>query len=384
MRFIHTADWHLGRLFHGVHLTEDQAHVLDQFVAFAKDEKPDAILISGDIYDRAVPPPDAVQLLDDVLSRLVAGLKIPTFLIAGNHDSPDRLSFASRILGQHGLHVAGRLASAHTPFLFHDAHGPIRIVSLPYAEPAMVRSELKQEDIHDHQAATSAMLNALRSVPQALKSRSILLAHAFVDGGTATDSERPLSLGGSGTVSPGCFDGFDYVALGHLHQPQFVGRESIRYSGSLLKYSFSESEKAKSIYIVEMDAHGACAVKTVALSPRRDVRCVTAPFAELLKGPLKNQSSDDYLMVTLTDQSAIWNALPRLRDVYSNLLCVEKWRDPAAVSPVLKFGYAQRNTLDLFGDFFAQVQQRPLSEIENSEFSKTLDALNAAGREAPA
>ena len=281
MRFLHTSDWHLGRLFHRVHLTEDQAFVLDQFVDLARRERPDAVLISGDIYDRAVPPPEAVRLLDDTLSRLTLDLGIPTVVIAGNHDGPDRLAFGSRLLAGGGLHLFGLPGPAPEPIRLEDAHGPVFIHAVPYAEPPVVREAFGVETVHDHHAAMVACLDAVRSVhPEG--ARSVVLAHAFVAGGAGSESERPLSVGGAGTVEASAFAGFDYVALGHLHRPQSLARDRLVYAGSLLKYSFDEATHRKSVSLVEMDAAGACTVERIALTPRREVRRISGLHAELL------------------------------------------------------------------------------------------------------
>src|SRR4051812_6106590 len=199
MRFIHTADWHLGRLFHGVHLTEDQHYALMQFVDVVKAERPDAVLISGDLYDRAVPPPEAVELLDEVLCRLVSDLGVPVVLIAGNHDSAQRLNFGSRLLSNRKLYVTGNLPSVCRSVVFEDAHGPVHVYALPYAEPMVVRERLECDGVIDHDSAMRELAGRIRKGRPAAQ-RSILMAHAFVAGGAECESERPLSVGGAGTV----------------------------------------------------------------------------------------------------------------------------------------------------------------------------------------
>jgi len=271
MRFVHTADWHLGRILHGVHLTEDQAYVLDELIEIVRDARPDVVIVAGDIYDRAVPPQDAVSLLDDVLSRLVAKVGVPVVLIAGNHDSPERLSFGARLLANSNLHVFGPLLPEYRPVVLEDNYGPVNIYAIPFAEPPVVREKIGGNDIRDHDSALRQILQHIRA-KQPTDRRSILVVHAAVVGGKTSDSERPLSIGGSETVDPAIFEGFDYVALGHLHQPQSSGEDHIQYSGSILKYSFSEASHRKSVTIVEMDATGKCAIERIVLSPRRDVR----------------------------------------------------------------------------------------------------------------
>ncbi|HMK91901.1 MAG TPA: exonuclease subunit SbcD, partial [Thermoleophilia bacterium] len=266
MRFIHSADWHLGRLFHTVHLTADQEHVLGQFVDLVADVRPTAVLVAGDIYDRSVPPPEAVELLDDVLQRIVRGLGVPVVLIAGNHDSPTRLGFGSRLLADEGLHIAGPLppgGALSVPFT--DDEGPLVVHAVPFADPAEVRAALRAPELHGHEAALRALTDHARQATPA-GARSVLMAHAFVAGGQTSDSERPLSIGGAGAVPAAVFDGFDYVALGHLHRPQRAGSDALRYAGSLLTYSFDEVAQRKSVSIVEIGAPGSAAPQPAVLS----------------------------------------------------------------------------------------------------------------------
>jgi exonuclease SbcD len=272
-RLLHTGDWHLGRYLHGVSLLEDQAHVLDQFVALASTEKVDAVVIAGDVYDRSVPPADAVALLGDVLARLVVDCGIPVVVVAGNHDSADRIGFGGRIFGKQGLHLRGTLDDL-SPVLFHDAHGTVALHPLPYVEPVFARALPGGEDVCDHQSAMSHVVSMLRAqrVPG---HRNVLVGHAFVAGGSESDSERPLSVGGSGMVAADTFAGFDFVALGHLHRPQTVASDRIHYAGSLLMYSFDEVDHAKSVSLVDIGADGVPSIRRVCLAQRRDVRIVT-------------------------------------------------------------------------------------------------------------
>ncbi len=381
MRFIHTADWHLGRIFHGVHLTEDQAHVLDQFVNLAREAKPDCILISGDIYDRAIPPPEAVNLLDDVLTRLVGDLKLRVIISSGNHDSPDRLGFASRLLEDKGLQIAGSLNAVPVSRVIEDEHGPMQISILPYAEPTVVRERTGEEQIDDHNSAMKALVNRIpRDNPG--ETRHILMAHAFVAGGQISESERPLSIGGAGTVEAAIFQKFHYVALGHLHRPQQVGDESIQYSGSLMKYSFAEAIHKKSINLVEMDAFGQCNVEKVSLPPRRDLRCIEGYFKEILSGSLDEGSREDYLMVTLLDTGAILDAMGQLREVYPNVLHIE--RPAQLIGGELRgasMDHRQMQDLDLFSAFFSQVTPDELTAEQSDAYAKAVDALRREERE---
>lgn len=382
MRFVHTADWHLGRIFHGVHLTEDQAYVLDKLIEIVQDARPDVVIVAGDVYDRAVPPQDAVSLLDDVLSRLVGKAGVPVVLIAGNHDSPERLSFGARLLANSNLHVFGPLLPDCRPVVLEDDFGPVNIYAIPFAEPPVVRERIGGDDIRDHDSALRQILQHIRT-EQPTDRRSIIVAHAAVVGGEASDSERPLSIGGSETVEPTIFDGFDYVALGHLHQPQASGEERIQYSGSILKYSFSEASQQKSLNIVEMDANGKCAIERIALSPRRDVRRIEGTLEDILANARSDANQDDYIMVTLLDQQPVLNAMGRLREVYPNTLHIERpLFAPSTVHVRAPANYTRLTEAEMFSTFFSQVTGDEMAELETQVFANIVEALHRHEREA--
>jgi exonuclease SbcD len=380
MKFLHSADWHLGRQSHNVSLLEDQAHVLDQFVALARERQVDAVVIAGDVYDRAVPPAEAVALLNSVLEQLVDDAGIPVIMISGNHDSAERLAFGKKMMSTDGFHVFGPLASATEPLELADEHGPVFFCPLPYAEPSQVRLHLKDEELTSHNAALSALANEMREKVPA-DARSVAIAHCWVTGGDPSDSERPITVGGAGDVGSECFAGFNYTALGHLHQPQTSG-ETIHYSGSLLKYSFSEVTHKKSVNLVEMDAAGNVNVERVPLSPRRDVRTISGSMEELLAGPPKGESPDDYLKVSLTDPTAILDAVGKLREVYPNILHLER---PGLMSPGAskKRGKDHRNRseFDLFKDFHAEITSEPMIEGAEDAFNEIVNALRLKEQE---
>jgi exonuclease SbcD len=294
MRLLHTADWHLGRTLGGHSLHQDQEFLFaGQFLEMVRDTRPDAVLIAGDIFDRAVPPADAVELLDDILHRLIVGLRTPVVLIPGNHDDARRLAFGARLLAGGGLHIADSpLGRAWT---FHDAHGPVSIVASGYASPLLLAQKLPAEHhatpgtgadhptprvVADHDqgmALLSPLLHALCPPTQ----RRVLVAHAFVAGGTESESERQISVGGTGQIAAHRFAGFDYVALGHLHRPQALAGGRIRYSGSPLAYSTSEAGQAKQMLLVELDGAGRVTTEALPLSPLREFRLLRGSFAEL-------------------------------------------------------------------------------------------------------
>ncbi|KKM12407.1 exonuclease SbcD [Clostridiales bacterium PH28_bin88] len=382
MRILHTSDWHLGRIFHGIHLTDDQAYILEQFLQLVNDVKPDVVLIAGDIYDRSVPATEAVKLLDEVLSRIILDHKVPVMLIAGNHDSPERLGFGTRLLAQQGLHVYGQLNLF--PVVLYDSHGPVYFCPVPYVEPPVVRERLAAPDAIDHDRAMRSLVRHLTAnIPKG--ARTVALAHAFVAGGEESESERPLTVGGTGTVDASCFKPFHYVALGHLHQPQHAGGEHIRYAGSLMKYSFSEAAHRKSVTLVEMDGAGNTTFEVIPLSPRRDVRCLDGYLNDILARPRNGENKDDYLMVTLKDSGAILDAMGKLREVYPNVLHIER--------PYLTEGgdlrgpggdHRRLGELDLFSSFFEQVTGTPLSVEQTKVFADTVNVLHRQEREVTA
>jgi exonuclease SbcD len=418
LKFIHTSDWHLGRIFYGVRLTDDQAYVLDQFVDLVRDESPDVIVIAGDIYDRSAPPVEAVQLLDETLSRIVLELEVPVIMIAGNHDSPERLSFGSSLMEARGLHIIG-LPDSCAPIEIRDEHGPVWFVPVPYAEPAAVRETLHVPDARDHDAAIRAQLEAaaasaieegIEAEVSACKAdgemlvmaslfdepagadfelhpvfgglRTVAVAHAFVGGGTISESERPLSVGGAGMIDMSHFLPFTYTALGHLHRPQTMAQTAVRYSGSLLKYSFDEADHSKSVTVVEIDAKGTPSIRTVSLAPRRDVRKIQGRFEEVMRGPGSGESKEDYISVCLTDQEAIWDAMNRLRTVYPNVMQIIFSGDAMAGAAesglaAARVDHRKVTDLELFCDFYAQVTGDKLSDKEEATFVAILQRAQA-------
>jgi DNA repair protein SbcD/Mre11 len=392
MRLIHTADWHLGRLFHTVHLTRDQEHVLEQLVALVAEVRPSAVLVAGDIYDRAVPPTEAVELLDDVLTRIVIGHGVPVIAIAGNHDSAARLGFASALLRERGLHVIGELPRVPAPIVLTDEHGPVHIHPLPFADPAEARFAYGDDSIHDQEAVAAAGVARILAVTPPGE-RRVAVAHAFVAGAQETpDSERPLSVGGSTQVPAAVFEGFDYVALGHLHRPQRCGSDTVRYAGSLLKYSFSERDHEKSVSVVEIGAPGSAAgadgraqvtIEAVPLEPPRDVRRLEGTLAEIVALGQADPRRDDYVLAALLDKGALLDPIGRLRAAYPNALAIE--RPPYDLTEGGEEARPRPGTvgdLDLFDAFFSYANGEPMSTDQRAQLATVIDALERRRREA--
>jgi exonuclease SbcD len=377
LRILHTSDWHLGRALHEESLLADQAWVLDRLVEAVTSERPDAVVVAGDVYDRAVPPPEAVALLDDVLTRL-AGLGVPVVAIAGNHDSAERLSFGARLLEGRGVHLRGAVERAGEPVLIP---GKGRIFALPFVEPEVVRGLTQDDAIRGHAAATAAALLAARAAAAAGSLPAVLAAHAFVQGAAQTpDSERPIVVGTAGSVPPETFAGFDYVALGHLHAPQEIA-PGLRYSGSLLKYSFAEAGHEKAALLVEVD-RGSATVRPLPLGARRDVVRVRGTLADLLGRPELDRHRGDLLEVTLDDEGYVLDAMRRLQVRFPHVVNVVRSAlsaAPAHGSFGERVAGAGRDDLKLFESFFErvtgavagpdhrQVLTEALAEIEKKE-----------------
>lgn len=380
MKFLHTADWHLGRIFHQVHLTEDQAGVIDQIIALAAAERPDVILVAGDLYDRAVPPPEAVALLDRAWRRLALDLGIPVVAIPGNHDSAARVGFGSALLARAGLHLVADFDAALRPITVAG----VDIFALPFAEPAEVRAWSGDAAARDHDSALRVCLDRMRQNFTAGRSR-ILVAHAFVAGARReSESERPLSVGGAGTVSADAFADFDYVALGHLHAPQTVSPRC-HYAGSPLKYSFSEAADAKSVVLGELEpATAALSLRAIPLRPRRDVRDLEGALADLLAAAPTDPAREDYLRVTLADDGALLNALGRLREAYPNVLQLERrfLRTGASSTDTAHAARRRESTeADLFSGFFRETLGAEPAAAELALFHQTLAELARADTE---
>jgi exonuclease SbcD len=378
MRILHTSDWHIGRVFHHASLLEDQQHSLAQFVELARELRPDVVVIAGDLYDRAVPPGDAVEVLDEVLCRLVLDLKLPTLAIAGNHDSAERVGFASRLLAERGLYVVGNVGRPGQLSLT-DAHGQVDFVGLPYAPPEAVRSVLQDDTLRGHEAALAAQVrHACRGL--APGRRRVAVAHAFVTSALTSESERPLSVGGTGAVPAEVFDGFHYVALGHLHRPQSLHGGRLRYSGSLLQYSFSELDHAKSVSLVDLGRDGEVQIEQHPLTPRRPLRRIQGTFEEIVAAAAQDAAREDYVLICLEDTAPVLDAVARLRVLYPNILNMERTRfafeaDAARPHPA---EHQRTGPEDLFAAFYKDVTGEALLEAETRVVANAIAALDAA------
>ena len=407
MRFLHTADWHLGRIFYGQYLTDDQAHVLEyQFFTILKEEKIDGILLAGDVFDRAVPPIEAIELWDSIITRLAMDFKVPLFVVSGNHDGAERLEVGRSMLGQSGIHIWGSPHHALQPFEFEGADGRVAICPMPFSEPRRIgdalglnSSESKPVDTDtaedtlfsyvDDKAQEAVALNLhnydqmyqawsdylYKQVPKRM--RSIAISHAFVMGGEVGGSERTLSVGGSEQVSPHVFKNFHYTALGHLHGPQRMGADHIRYSGSPLKYSFDEHEQKKSFTIIDMDTKGKVDISTIPVEAKRDVVILEGYFEDLLNNTaLQTKHKDDYVQARLLDTMPIMDGMAKLRQVYHRCMTIELAGRIA--TPVVDMGdavFKELNERELFNQFAETVWKNPLTEREQQYINSVWDRI---------
>jgi len=374
MKLFHTADWHLGKLVQGVSMTDEQRFVLQQFTEAIAEEKPDAVIIAGDLYDRAVPPTDAVNLLDEVLETIVLKLKTPVIAVSGNHDSPGRLNFGSRMMKSNGFYITGQLKKDLEPIVLQDAHGEVHFHLVPYADPSQVRHVLDDAEVRTHDDAMKKMVAHIESTMDPSK-RHVLVGHAFVtphgeEEENTSDSERPLAIGGAEYVSASHFKKFHYTALGHLHQAHFVLNETIRYAGSPLKYSISEEHHKKGFHIVEMDELGNVTVEKRLLKPNRDIRTVEGKMEDILQ----HQFNEDYVFVRLLDETPILFPMEKVRSVYPNAMHVER-KVVSVLKGIEESAVGSRRKMDdlsLFNAFYEEVKGVKASEETSVIFKEVL------------
>ncbi len=390
MKIFHTADWHIGKVVNGISMLDDQKFVLDQFVADVKREKPDVVIIAGDLYDTAVPSAAAVELLDNVLVDLVIRNSTPVIAIAGNHDSPKRIAYAADIVKAAGLHIVGPLSAEMKPVVLNDEHVEVHFHLVPYADPVAVRELFDAPEVKTHDEAMQVIVERLRATMKP-GVRHVLIGHAFVtpDGKAAdntSDSEKKLSVvGGAEHVNASHFAGFDYVALGHLHRAHDVGKARevgqahVRYSGSILKYSLSEANHKKGYSVVELQAGGSVQISDVPLVPVRDVKVVEGTIAEIER----MTKSDDYVFVTLLDEEYVVNFVERVHSVFPNAMNVErkKAREQFLLTQHSSGQRTKMSTIELFHSFFEEIMEQKPSDKMVEIFEDVLRSLERKGRE---
>lgn len=365
MKFFHLSDLHLGKRVNEFSMLDDQCHILAQILGMSDAEKPDAVLICGDVYDKSVPSAEAVQLFDGFLNELnERGLTV--LVISGNHDSPERIAFGGRLMAKSGVYMSpvydGQLESVR----LRDEYGAVDFWLLPFIKPAHVRRYYGEEE--SIESYTDAVRCSLSHTKRDAAARHVLLTHQFVVGAERCESEE-LSVGGADGVDASVFEGFDYVALGHLHGPQSVTRETVRYCGTPLKYSFSEVEHQKSVTVVELGEKGVVKLRSLPLMPRHDMRCLRGSYMEVTaRSYYSGTATDDYLRITLTDEQDIPDAVGKLRSIYPNLMKLDY--DNARTRAAGNLGECEAverlSPIELFAEFYERQNNRPMDELQRS------------------
>lgn len=367
MRFLHLSDLHLGKRVNEFSMLEDQAYILKEILNIIDEQKVEAVLIAGDVYDKVIPSAEAVRLLDDFLTRLAAR-ELPVFLISGNHDSAERVAFGSRLMSSRQIYLSPVFESNVEPITISDRYGEINIYMLPFVKPSLVKRVYPEEEIITYQDAVNA---AVQHMQIDTDKRNILLAHQFVTGAARCDSEE-MSVGGLDDVDAAIFDGFDYVALGHLHGPQKIGKETVRYSGTPLKYSFSEANHKKAAVIVDMEEKGTVNIQQIPLVPKHDMREIRGTYMEVTALDFyKDMKTDDYLHITLTDEEDIPDAIGKLRTIYPNImkLSYDNLRTRAAGTVRGTAEVEEKSPMELLKEFYEMQNNQPMTD-EQEEIAR--------------
>lgn len=379
MKIVHTADWHLGKIVHNVYMTEDQEYILQHFLKAMEEIKPDVIIVAGDLYDRAIPPKEAVELLNRIFTSIVYGLNIPILSITGNHDSAERMSFGTQLLKKNNLFIQTKITKDLEPIILEDEHGPVYFHLIPYMEPAEVKDILGNDKISTHQEAMEEITSRIMNQYDVLNERHIVVGHAFLAGGMESESEERLTMiGGTPYVDAELFKPFTYTALGHLHQAQKVKYDHIRYSGSIFKYSFSEVNHKKTFTIVEIDEKGVQSIEQQPYELRRNLIKLEGYLEELTAS-----SSDDYVHITLLDDGEIMDPVGKLRKKYPNLLGLKRNTKGAQHLADLQKAKEkqQMSHLELFESFYENMKGEPLPVNRKKIMEKVIHQLVVEERE---
>lgn len=373
MKLIHLSDLHLGKRVNEISMIEDQEYILRQILQIIKEEKPEAVMLSGDIYDKSIPSAEAVTVFDGFLNSL-AELPVQVFAISGNHDSPERLSFGNRLMEGTGIHIAPVYNGTIAPITISDEYGPVHFWLLPFVKPAHVKRFYPDDAIETY---TDALRVAIEKMKIDSAQRNVLLTHQFVTGSATCESEE-ISVGGSDQVDVSVFDGFDYVALGHLHGPQNVGSHRVRYCGTPLKYSFSEAGHYKSVTVVNLSPVGELELHTVPLTPLHDLRIIRGSFTEVIQGPSSDGiASEDYLQVILTDEDDIPEAIGKLRTVFPNIMKLTYDNTRTRTNQMIEGAndVEQKSPLQLFEELYEQQNNQPMSDEQRSFAQKLMETI---------
>ena len=372
MRFLHLSDLHIGKRLNEFSLLEDQAYILGQILEITKSEQPDGVLIAGDVYDKATPSAEAVGLFDDFLTRLSrSGTAV--FLISGNHDSPERIAYGSRILDRCRIYLSPLYEGKTEPVILKDEIGEVAVYLLPFLKPAMLRRFWPEEEIGSYTDALRLAVGAMDIDPSR---RNILVAHQFVTGASRCESEE-VTIGGLDNVDASVFAAFDYVALGHIHSPQSIG-ETIRYCGTPLKYSFSEAGQEKSVTVVELSEKGSLQLRTIPLKPLHDLRELRGRYEELTaRSFYEGTPTEDYLHIVLTDEEDVLGAAEKLRTIYPNLMKLSYDNRRTRSDRVLESasGAEEKSPLELLSELYRLQNNQEMSEEQQTYAASVFEAV---------
>ncbi|HZK85318.1 MAG TPA: exonuclease SbcCD subunit D [Desulfosporosinus sp.] len=384
MKLLHIADLHIGKRINEFSMLEDQKYILKEILRIVDEVKPLGVLMAGDIYDKSVPTGEAVEVLDEFLTKLVSR-KVQLFIVSGNHDSAERLNFGSRIMEKNGVHIAGTFDGKLKKIVIEDEFGLVNIYLLPFVKPAMVSQYYSDKDIQSYEEAVKVVIDGSQIDE---KERNILVAHQFITSGSRqperSDSET-MAIGGLDNIDASVFQTFDYVALGHLHGPQSIGGEMIRYAGSPLKYSFSEARQHKSVTILELVQKGIPVIQTVTLTALRDMREIKGPLEELVRvGATLPEISHDYIRAILTDEDEVYDAIGQLRQVYPNMMRIDfenvRSRQNSNSKTAASGDVARKSPLELFEEFYSKQNNLDMTQEQCHIIQEVLVQIGGVGK----
>lgn len=394
MKIIHTSDWHIGKIVNEFSMIEDQKYILNRLIDLIEKEEPQVLIIAGDVYDRSIPPVEAVELLNETLNDLIIDKKVNVLAISGNHDGGERLSFGSQILEKHGLYIAGRDDELYKHVVVKDEEINVNFYLIPYKDPALTRKILDEKEIKSH---NDAMKFVVEKIKEDMKNEevNILVGHGYITmkredaiecienkykvaNLETSESERPLSIGGTDLIDGKIFDDFDYVALGHLHGRQKIGREEMKYSGSILKYSFSEVKQKKGVYILDINNKDEIDIEFKCLKPVRDLRVIKGNIEDLIEEARElEEGKEDYIQAILTDDGELINPMEKLRAVYPNTMLItrERKREINEDKTSAKGEYKRKSKLELFKEFYEDLGSGDYTEEKEVVLMNTINEV---------
>lgn len=374
MKLIHLSDLHIGKRVNEYSMLEDQEYILKKIINIADEEKPDCVIIAGDIYDKAVPAAEAVQLFDDFLVRL-SKRKLKVFVISGNHDSPERIAFGGRLMTGSGIFMSPVYDGSITPVTLEDEYGKVNIYMLPFVKPVVVRKFAENEEILTY---TDAVQNVIDNLDINTDERNVMITHQFVTGAQRSESEE-ISVGGTDNVDASVFEAFDYTALGHIHRPQNCKTEKVRYCGTPLKYSFSEAGDKKSVTVVELKEKGSLTVRTSELVPLRDMYEIKGKYDDIMRRDfyMDTPYREAYMHITLTDEEDVPDAIGKLRTVYHNLMKLDYDNMRTGKSNTVNGAQASENKspYEHFEEFYELQNNQPMTNIQSDYVKKLIEQI---------